>query len=794
MPDVSFTEPRSKRYAFSQETVLMSWTRIYARKGVNIQSIIDLEGKKIAVMTGSVNFTGPEGIKELTRKFDIDCTFVEMNNYTEVFEALEKGEIDAGVTNKDFGNKYEKDFNIEKTSIIFRPSHIQFAFPKDSSLTPYLLEKIDYHMKELKKNKDSIYYQSLEKWLAVKVGERQVIPGWINWMLVGIGVVVLLLFGGNFILRSQVRSKTKELRQDIFERKQAEEELRASRDYLEKLTNSMWDAVFSVKMPERVIEWANDSFKLIGYEPSECIGKDTAFLYADKDGFLDFGNKLKDAMVAGKDVLHSDQLMKRKNGETFPAEITVTFHRENDEVVSVTSIVRDITERKKAEDELRGSEEKIRAILDASPDVIHLLDINGIILATNESFAKRFGLKIDDVVGKCVFDYTLYEAIHQRKAAIDRRKAAIDKIFKTGEPLQFEDKGLTGVFESHIHPIFNPAGEVKAVAVYARDITEQKQAEETLVENEAVFKGIFSQAPIGIELYDSDGNLISVNQECLNIFGVRNVEEIKGFKLFEDPNVSAEAKNKLRNGELVDYQSEFDFEVVKKLKLYKTTRSGKCFLHLQITPYNISDLGNKGFVVHVQDITEQKQAEERIKKTMNATINTVSNMIEAKDPYTSGHQHRVCQLAVPLAQELGLPPDKIEGIRIASLIHDIGKISVPTEILSKSTKLSDIEFSLIKVHSQIGYNILKSIDFPYPVASIVLQHHEKINGSGYPGGLKGDEILLEAKIICVADVVEAMSSHRPYRPALGIDAALEEITQNKGILYDPKAEEEFKFE
>ncbi|GAH92910.1 unnamed protein product, partial [marine sediment metagenome] len=196
-------------------------------------------------------------------------------------------------------------------------------------------------------------------------------------------------------------------------------------------------------------------------------------------------------------------------------------------------------------------------------------------------------------------------------------------------------------------------------------------------------------------------------------------------------------------------------------------------------------------------------AEERLKKTMNATIDTMSKIIEAKDPYTAGHQQRVSQLTTAIAKELNLSPDKVEGIRIASIIHDIGKISVPTEILSKTTTLSDIEFSLIKEHSQIGYDILKSIDFSYPVAEIVLQHHEKMNGSGYPRGLKGDEILLEAKIICVADVVEAMFSHRPYRPALGIDKALEEITQNRGVLYDPEVvdaclklfkEKGFKFE
>src|SRR5665648_444384 len=192
-----------------------------------------------------------------------------------------------------------------------------------------------------------------------------------------------------------------------------------------------------------------------------------------------------------------------------------------------------------------------------------------------------------------------------------------------------------------------------------------------------------------------------------------------------------------------------------------------------------------------------------LKRAMDATIETMSKIVEAKEPYTAGHQQRVSQLATAIAKELNLSQDKVEGIRIASLIHDIGKIGLPTEILSKPTRLSDIEFSLIKEHSQIGYNILKFIDFSYPVANIVLQHQERLDGSGYPNHLEGDEIFLEARIIGVADVVEAMSSHRPYRAALGIDVALEEISQNKGILYDPKVvdvclklfkEKGFKFE
>jgi len=197
-----------------------------------------------------------------------------------------------------------------------------------------------------------------------------------------------------------------------------------------------------------------------------------------------------------------------------------------------------------------------------------------------------------------------------------------------------------------------------------------------------------------------------------------------------------------------------------------------------------------------------QQSYKRLQKNMKDIIATIGKITETRDPYTSGHQLRVSKLATTIAQEMKLPLNKIEGIRIASLIHDIGKIGIPAEILVKPNKLTEIEFSLIKDHSQIGSDILKSIDFSWPITQIILQHHERMDGSGYPQGLKSEDILLEAKIVGVADVVEAMSSHRPYRPALGIDAALEEISQNKGILYDPEVvdiclklfkEKEFKF-
>jgi PAS domain S-box-containing protein len=184
-------------------------------------------------------------------------------------------------------------------------------------------------------------------------------------------------------------------------------------------------------------------------------------------------------------------------------------------------------------------------------------------------------------------------------------------------------------------------------------------------------------------------------------------------------------------------------------------------------------------------ITEElKQSNIRLKKLLEETVNGLVSAMEMRDPYTAGHQRRVSYLACKIAEEMKLPQNQIDGIRIASLVHDIGKIYVPSEILSKPGKLSDAEMNLIKTHPKAGFDILCRIQFPWPVANIVLQHQERKDGRGYPDGRAGDEIMLEAKILSVADVVEAIASHRPYRPALGIDVALGELDKNRGILYD----------
>jgi diguanylate cyclase (GGDEF)-like protein len=211
--------------------------------------------------------------------------------------------------------------------------------------------------------------------------------------------------------------------------------------------------------------------------------------------------------------------------------------------------------------------------------------------------------------------------------------------------------------------------------------------------------------------------------------------------------------------------------------------------------YKAKEAGRDRVVIGAQDtavdITERKHAKEELQgslnslsKEFNTIVQVLISSIEMKDPYTASHQRWSANIACAIATEMGLPQDKIDGLRMAGSMHDIGKLSIPAEILSKPTKLTEIEFSLIKEHSRSGYEMLKDVESPWPLAQIVYQHHERMNGSGYPRNLKGDEILMESRILAVADIVEAMASYRPYRAALGIEAALEEIEKNKGVFYD----------
>jgi PAS domain S-box-containing protein len=315
---------------------------------------------------------------------------------------------------------------------------------------------------------------------------------------------------------------------------------------------------------------------------------------------------------------------------------------------------------------------------------------------------------------------------------------------------------------------------------------ERKRAEDELRESEERFRTLSDKTPLGMSLIDIGGRYEYVNPAFVKIFGYDLSDIPIGKEWFRTAYPDPEYRREVMADWKEDLSSYPKLEI--RPRIYEVRCKGGAFKTIMFRPVTLPT--GKQLIIY-EDITDRKTAEkqlqhtlESLRKAVGATIQVMVSAVEARDPYTAGHQIRSADLARAIATEMGLPQDTIEGIRMAGSIHDIGKLSIPAEILSKPTKLSEIEFSLIKEHARQGCEMLRNVESSWPLAEIVYQHHERMDGSGYPRHLKGEDILIEARILAVADVVEAMASHRPYRPGLGIDAALNEIEKNRGTIYD----------
>lgn len=361
------------------------------------------------------------------------------------------------------------------------------------------------------------------------------------------------------------------------------------------------------------------------------------------------------------------------------------------------------------------------------------------------------------------------------------------EVWKTGEhkyyPVSlYSDRRMSQWVENNVYKI--ASGEI--VAVYD-DVTERRLAEEALLESEKKYRNILENIEDGYFEVDTAGNFTFFNDSTCRIIGY-SADEFMGRnnrEFTDDKNAKIIFKVFNEVYKTGISTKAFDWELIRK-------DGSKCFVEMVVSLITDSNNVKTGFGGIARDITERKRSEEelgnsfkQLRAALGATIQALAITVETRDPYTAGHQKRVADLSRAIATEMGLDINRTDGVRMAGVIHDLGKMAVPAEILSKPSRLSAIEYNLIKIHPQAGYDILKDVEFPWPIAQIVLQHHERLDGSGYPAGLKGEEILMEARIIAVADVVEAIASYRPYRPAQGMEKALGEITQNKGILYDP---------
>lgn len=424
-----------------------------------------------------------------------------------------------------------------------------------------------------------------------------------------------------------------------------------------------------------------------------------------------------------------------------------------------------------------------RSIIEQVPDGIYII-ARGKFEYVNEAFENLTGIRRRDLPARA-FDFL--KLVHPADREVLRKRRETAK--RGGKPasrflirMRCGD-GAPRHLELNTAPL---SGREDTVLGIVRDITEARTRETERRRQVRSFRAMIETAEEPIAIIQ-DGRIRYANPALISLSGYgRRALVGKPFRAFIVPEQLSKVED-LERQRSAGRPAPFFYETVTR------TRKGD-ELNLQVSITGIDYYGRPASLVVSQDITKYKKAEaslsetlEKMRSALGSTVQAIARIVEQKDPYTAGHQQRVADLARAVAAEMDLPTDNIDAIRMAGLLHDLGKVSVPSEILAKPSRLTDAEFELIMNHPQVAYDILKPIDFPWPVAEIIRQHHERMNGSGYPAGLKGEDILIEARVLAVADVVEAMITHRPYRPARKLEDALLEISSQRGILYDPAA-------
>ncbi len=446
--------------------------------------------------------------------------------------------------------------------------------------------------------------------------------------------------------------------------------------------------------------------------------------------------------------------------------------------------------KEEAEKALRASEERYRAIFQSVVEGIYQSTPAGRYLSVNPGLARMYGYDAPEELMAAVTDIARQSFVRP-----EDRARALEILERDGELKNFISErrrkdGSTLWVRNNARAIRNEQGKTLYYTGTTEDITERVRAETTLKASEEKYRNIFENAVEGIFQSSLDGRFFSVNPALARMYGYDTAEEFlesvtdAATQLFVNPDDRGRyLRVLLREGVATNHVS-------------RRKRRDGTMIWVSVNARIVRDAGGNLTYIEgtVENVTKRIAAEKRLQEALSrlqrafrTTIQVLVAAVETRDPYTAGHQRRTAHLARAMAREMGLPPDRIEGISTAGYIHDIGKISCPSEILAKPTKLTPVEFALIKDHARKGFDILKDVDSPWPLAEMVHQHHERLDGSGYPRGLQGEALCLEARILAVADVVEAMASHRPYRPPLGVEAALEEIAQYRSVRYDPAA-------
>lgn len=568
---------------------------------------------------------------------------------------------------------------------------------------------------------------------------------------------------------------------DITERKRAEEALRENEEKYRNLFQNSNDAIFIHDVSGNIIDVNSKVLSLFGYKRLEILGLTVDRLHPE-DELSKSAQAFK--QISKKGYVNFEINFKKKDGSIFPAEVSSSLFEISGSKV-IQGVVRDISVRRQAEQNLRESEERYRELVEKAGAAILIDDRDGRFVYCNRRLADLFGCSLEEMqaneIRSIVHPADIERVMKMHGGRIQGKKVPSKYEFmgikKSGELMYLEIDAIA----------LKEDGKVVGTRSYIWDITQRKKTEEAVRSSEERLKLLFQFAPDGYYLTDLKGNFLDGNKAAEEITGYKK-EELIGKNFAKAKLLSADQLPKaltlLARNAMGQPTGPDEFTLARK-------DGSKTIVGIRTFPVRIA--GQTVVLGIARDITEYKRTQDELKrsyqrmqKVLEDTINALTSAVEKRDPYTAGHQHRVAILADAIAEKMRLPSAQKQGLHVAALVHDIGKINVPAGILNKPSGLSDAEFALVKDHVLVGYDILRTIEFPWPVAEIVLQHHERLDGSGYPRGIKGSEVMLEAKILSVADVVESMLAHRPYRPARGMESATKEITKYKKKLYDVK--------
>ena len=636
-----------------------------------------------------------------------------------------------------------------------------------------------------------------------------------------IGVAVLMLW------RQQQRAHRLHLKA------QASAVLRQSEARYRAATESAGDAIVSADAAGNIVGWNPAAASLFGYAAAEALGQSLTLLMpaALQQRHLEGMARLRAGgapHLIGKAV---EVTGRRKDGGEFPMELSLA-RWQTDEGVFYTGILRDIAERKRADTLLRRQKDLYDTLSQTNQTIVRCSDQHSLFaeicrIAVEHGRFRFAWIGLLDAARNRVLprarfgeDAGYIDRVHAVRTADDPEGGqvlatqavlsgshAISNDFLSDAALSpwHDEARNAGIRAAGAFPIRRGGAVIGTLNLYAAepgffdaevlstldemstDISfalDNLDRSAALAAAEEQFRGLVEQAIAGIYIIQ-DGRIAYVNQRCAEILGAPNADALIGLSPLKLVAKADRAKT-------VEYMQRLLDGVVQSLTFeFATLRPDGTVVDIGLHGARATHRGRQANIGLLQDISEKKRAEEQIARYVKQlegafmrTVEVATTLSEMRDPYTAGHEKRVAAIAVAIGAELGYDARSQEGLRVAGYLHDVGKITIPAEILSKPGSLSPIEYEMIKGHSRASYEVLKEVEFPWPVAEIDLQHHERMDGSGYPRGLKGDAILPEARIMAVADVVEAMSSHRPYRASLGIEAALEEIVRGRATAYD----------